>query len=111
MYSFNARVRYSEVGGDCRLSLPGIVNYLQDCSTFQSEDLKMGIEYLEQSKRAWWLSSWQIVIERYPQLGEEIVVSTWPFTVAACWQRFSRCFWQDIFVESLIGDDTFCYKT
>ena len=79
MYSFNARVRYSEVGGDCKLSLPGIVNYLQDCSTFQSEDLKMGVEYLEQSRRAWWLSSWQIVIERYPQLGEEIVVSTWPY--------------------------------
>ena len=79
MYSFNARVRYSEVGGDRRLSLPGVVNYLQDCSTFQSEDLKMGIDYLEQSHRAWWLSSWQIVINRYPRLGEEIVVSTWPY--------------------------------
>ena len=40
---------------------------------------EMGVEYLEQSRRAWWLSSWQIVIERYPQLGEEIVVSTWPY--------------------------------
>ena len=79
MYSFNARVRYSEVGGDRRLSVPGVVNYLQDCSTFQSEDLKLGIDYLEQSRRAWWLSSWQIVVERYPQLGEEIVVSTWPY--------------------------------
>lgn len=79
MYSWNARVRYSEVGGDCRLSLPGIVNYLQDCSTFQSEDLKLGVEYLEQSQHAWWLSSWQIVIERCPRLGEEIVVSTWPY--------------------------------
>ncbi|NBH70957.1 acyl-[acyl-carrier-protein] thioesterase [Clostridiaceae bacterium] len=79
MYSFNARVRYSEVGGDRKLSLPGVVNYLQDCSTFQSEDLKMGIDYLELSRRAWWLSSWQIVMERYPRLGEEIVVSTWPY--------------------------------
>ncbi len=79
MYSFNARVRYSEVGGDCKLSELGVVNYLQDCSTFQSEDLKKGIDYLEQSCRAWWLSSWQIVIERYPRLGEEIVVSTWPY--------------------------------
>ncbi len=79
MYSFNARVRYSEIGGDRRLSVPGIVNYLQDCSTFQSEDLKMGLDYLEQSQRAWWLSSWQIVILRCPRLGEEIVVSTWPY--------------------------------
>ncbi len=72
MYSFNARVRYSEVGGDRRLSVPGVVNYLQDCSTFQSEDLKMGIDYLEQSHRAWWLSSWQIVINRYPRLGRRL---------------------------------------
>ncbi|MCI8660380.1 MAG: acyl-[acyl-carrier-protein] thioesterase [Lachnospiraceae bacterium] len=79
MYSFNARVRYSEVGGDRKLSVPGVVNYLQDCSTFQSEDLRMGIDYLEKNRRAWWLSSWQIVIERYPLLGEEIVVSTWPY--------------------------------
>ena len=79
MYSFNARVRYSEVGGDRRLSVPGVVNYLQDCSTFQSEDLRMGIDYLEQRHRAWWLSSWQIVIDRYPRLGEESVVSTWPY--------------------------------
>lgn len=79
MYSFNARVRYSEVGGDRELSLPGVVNYLQDCSTFQSEDLQMGLDYLEKNRRAWWLSSWQIVIERYPKLGEEIVVSTWPY--------------------------------
>ena len=84
MYSFNARIRYSEVGGDRKLSVPGIVNYLQDCSTFQSEDLKMGIDYLEKNRRAWWLSSWQIVVERYPQLGEEIVVSTWPYCFKEC---------------------------
>ena len=47
MYSFNARIRYSEVGEDQQLTVPGVVNYLQDCSTFQSEDLKMGLEYLK----------------------------------------------------------------
>lgn len=79
MYSFNSRVRYSEVDEDQELSVTGILNYLQDCSTFQSEDLKLGIDYLNENHRAWWLSSWQIVIERYPRLGEEIVISTWPY--------------------------------
>ncbi len=79
MYSFNSRVRYSEVDENQELSLKGIINYLQDCSTFQSEDLKMGIDYLSRQHRAWWLSSWQIVMERYPKLGEEIVISTWPY--------------------------------
>ncbi|MDD3253158.1 MAG: thioesterase [Lachnospiraceae bacterium] len=79
MYSFESRVRYSEVEQNQELSVTGVINYLQDCSTFQSEDLKLGISYLEEHHRAWWLSSWQIVMERYPRLGEHIVVSTWPY--------------------------------
>ena len=46
MYSFDSRVRYSEVDEDRKLSLTGVINYMQDCSTFQSEDLNMGIDYL-----------------------------------------------------------------
>ena len=79
MYSFDSRVRYSEVDEDQNLSVTGILNYLQDCSTFQSEDLNLGIDYLKESHRAWWLSSWQIVIERYPRLGERLTISTWPY--------------------------------
>ena len=79
MYQFESRVRYSETDELGKLSLTGILNYLQDCSTFQSEDLGMGIRYLKDHKRAWWLTSWQIIIEQYPLLGEQIVVSTWPY--------------------------------
>lgn len=79
MYSFAGRVRYSEADADQNLTLTGIINYFQDCSTFQSEDLHQGIRYLAARQRAWWLSSWQIVIRRYPKFGEEIVVSTWPY--------------------------------
>ena len=79
MYTFNSRVRYSETDESGRLSVTGIINYLQDCSTFQSEDLGLGIDYLKEHNRAWWLTSWQIIIERYPCLGEEIVMGTWPY--------------------------------
>ena len=79
MYQFDSRVRYSETDEEWRLSLTGILNYFQDCSTFQSEDLGMGVRYLTEHGRAWWLTSWQIVIDRYPVLGEKIVISTWPY--------------------------------
>lgn len=79
MYSFNSRVRYSEVGEDKKLSLNGIINYFQDCSTFHSESLGVGLNVLEKLNRVWVLSSWQIVVERYPDLCEEITVSTWPY--------------------------------
>lgn len=79
MYSFDSHVRYSEVGEDKNLTLNGIINYFQDCSTFQSEELKVGVRQLEAMHRVWVLSSWQIVIDRYPALCEKIHVSTWPY--------------------------------
>ena len=44
MYQFDSRVRYSETDEQGRLSVTGILNYLQDCSTLQSEDIGLGIE-------------------------------------------------------------------
>lgn len=78
-YTFDSRVRYSETDLNGRLTLTGIVNYLQDCSTFQSEDLGVGIQYLNSIERAWLLSSWQIEIGRYPSLGERLTVGTWAY--------------------------------
>ena len=79
MYSFKSRVRYSEVGSDQKLSLGGLINYFQDCSTFHSEDLGLGIEYMRPKGQAWILSSWQIVIKRFPKLLEEIETGTWAY--------------------------------
>ncbi|MFV0361759.1 MAG: acyl-[acyl-carrier-protein] thioesterase [Suipraeoptans sp.] len=76
-YKFNSKVRYSEVDTDNRLSIAGIVNYFQDCSTFQSEAIGSGVEYANQIKKGWILSSWQIIINERPVLGTEIQISTW----------------------------------
>lgn len=77
MYQFKSRIRYSETDETGRLSVPGIINYMQDCSTFQSEDNEVGVEYLTKHCRAWLLSGWRIIIDRYPKLGENITVGTW----------------------------------
>ncbi len=79
MYGFKSRVRYSEAGIDKKLTLNGIINYFQDCCTFESASLGVGVEDLEKEHLAWVLSSWQIVVERYPKLFEEITVETWPY--------------------------------
>ena len=67
-YSFDSCVRFSEVGEDQKLTLGSVINYFQDCSTFQSESLGAGVEFLRKQHRVWVLSSWQVVIERYPAL-------------------------------------------
>ena len=80
MYDFKSRVRYSEVNSERQLTLPALIDYLQNCCTFQSEDMNIGVEYLEQHHAAWVLSSWEIVMNRYPKLAEHITVSTWPYS-------------------------------
>lgn len=91
MYSFNSRVRYSECDGNANMTVSSLVNYLQDTSTFHSEALKVGIEYLEDKHVAWLLSYWHIHIERYPKFGEEICISTWPyeFTKYTAYRNFT----------------------
>ena len=78
MYRFESRVRFSEIDHTEMMTLPALVNYFQDCSTFHSESLGLGIEALKEKGKAWILSSWQIVVERYPKMGEEIHIETWP---------------------------------
>lgn len=76
-YTFESRIRFSEVDHTKRITLPGIINYFQDCSTFHSESLGVGIDYCAKHKRAWILSAWQVIVERYPMMGEPVSVSTW----------------------------------
>lgn len=77
MYQMTAKVRMSEADHTKTITFPAIVNYFQDCSTFQSEALGVGFAHLEARKKAWVLNAWQIEVDRYPAIGEEVTVSTW----------------------------------
>ena len=78
MYTFQSRIRYSEVGPDGKLTLESLLDYFQDVSTFHSEDLGLGVGYLKEKNMVWVLSSWQIVVERYPMLCEKVITGTAP---------------------------------
>lgn len=75
-YTMESRVRYSETDHTETMTLPALINYFQDCSTFQSKDIGLGVDVLKARKKAWILSYWQVVIERYPEMGEKITVGT-----------------------------------
>ena len=62
---------------DGNLTLPGLINYFQDCSTFQSEAIGEGVAELKKRGCAWVLSAWQIHVRRYPSLGEAVKITTW----------------------------------
>ena len=75
-YELKGRVRYSEIDHRGTLTLPGLINYFQDCTTFHSEDLGLGDAFLKREKKSWVLSYWQVVIDRYPNMCENITVGT-----------------------------------
>ena len=79
MYIFESRIRYSETDSEGKLTLGALLNYFQDCSTFHSEDIGLGLYYLKSHHLVWVLSSWQIVVERYPAIGETVEIGTFPY--------------------------------
>ena len=79
MYAVDSRLRYRETDSEGQLTLNALLNYFQDCSTFHSEDVGLGIGYMKEIGQAWVLSSWQIVVDRYPRLGEKVKIVTLPY--------------------------------
>lgn len=83
MYAFESRIRYSETDSEGYLTLDALLNYFQDCSTFHSEDVGLGIGYMKEIGQVWVLSAWQIVVSRYPKLGERVKIVTLPYELKA----------------------------
>lgn len=79
MYTFDSRIRYSEADSEGKLTLAALINYFQDCSTFHSEDVGLGMKYLQERNLVWVLSSWQIIVSRYPVIGERVTIGTLPY--------------------------------
>jgi acyl-ACP thioesterase len=79
MYQFQSKIRYSELDSHGELTMLALLNYFQDCSIFHSEDLNLGVEYLKERHLVWVLSSWQIVIKRFPGLCENVTIGTAPY--------------------------------
>lgn len=76
MFSFESTIRYSECDENARLSLPNLVDYLQDCASFHSEHVGHGLEYMAEHHFAWFIAAWQIQVERMPRFCEHVSVST-----------------------------------
>lgn len=95
MYAFDSRIRYSETDSEGYLTLDALLNYFQDCSTFHSEDVGLGIGYMKEIGQVWVLSSWQIVVNRYPKLGEKVKIVTLPYELKYFWDTVILPCWMN----------------
>lgn len=79
MYEFSSKIRYSELDYRGKLNIVGILNYFQDCSTFHTEESGIGVVKLHEENLVWVLSTWNVVINRNPEIGEIITIGTFPY--------------------------------
>ena len=79
MYTFDGRIRYSEVDRRRKLTAEKTIDYFQDCTSFQSEDLGIGLDYMSERGIAWVINYWQIHFMRRPVMGEAVRIGTQPY--------------------------------
>ena len=77
------------------LTLDALLNYFQDCSTFHSEDVGLGIGYMKEIGQVWVLSSWQIVVEPLSEIGEKVKIVTLPYELKVFWDTVILPCWMN----------------
>ena len=75
-YTIEGRIRYSEIDHHGTVTLPGIINYFRTAVRSSRKTSARGGLSLLKKKRAWILSYWQVIVDRYPKMGEKITVGT-----------------------------------
>ncbi len=78
MFEMKREITYSQVRKDLKVDMAEIAQFFQDCVLYQSETIGKGIEETNRTHTAWFLSSWQIEVLRYPAFMESVTVRTWP---------------------------------
>ena len=76
MYEYDIRVGYHQTDENKILTIPALIDLFQDCSTFQSEDLGIGVDYCRENGFFWVINNWQVEITSLPQLCDRITVFT-----------------------------------
>lgn len=79
MYEIRTRVGFSTTDENLRLPLTGVINLLQDCATFHSQDTEYTTQWLRENHRAWFVTDWQIRLHKPISMGDNVTVRTYPY--------------------------------
>ncbi|MDP4094018.1 MAG: thioesterase [Bacillota bacterium] len=86
-------VHYYEVDKFLKLTLPSLLNYLEDAAISHSAAAGLDVSELKSSGHGWILNRWFINFNEYPVLSQKLTVETWP-------SDFERCYgWREFFVK------------
>ena len=78
IFTYNSKIRYSDVGKDNKLTLKALTNVLQEAAISHSNSVGFGINNADKTHLAWLLLNWKIKMFIHPKCEEELIVKTWP---------------------------------
>lgn len=76
MFVWNTKIMYSQLGSNCALSLPALLDLFQDIATLHAHEMGSGLEYLYSIDRAWIMSRWRVRLGALPRCGDDVAVRT-----------------------------------
>ncbi|KGK87081.1 acyl-ACP thioesterase [Desulfosporosinus sp. HMP52] len=76
-FNMEFEVYYHEVNPKEQATPLAILHYLEDAAISHSESIGQGIKQLQAKKQAWILNQWILQMNRYPVLGEKVMIETW----------------------------------
>ena len=71
-------VRSFHINAGKQLSLPSLLNFLQETAGLHANALHFGMGDLQRKNHTWVLSRMLLEMDRWPVLGETIAIETWP---------------------------------
>ena len=102
MYTFDSRIRFSETDIDHYLTFESLIDYFQDCSTFQTQEGPATVEVTEKKGIAWVVVCWQVEVNRLPKLGERVVIGTVPYELKGFFGH------RNFFMDTIDGERLAC---
>ncbi len=83
MYSYHTRIPYSSVARNGKISYGAVLDLFQNCSTYQSDDMGVGLEYLLERGKGWIVAYNEIIFNDLSYRKGELTVGTWPYEMKA----------------------------
>lgn len=77
-FSKEFEIHYYEVNKLQEATPITILNYLEDSAISNSASVGYGVNELKEIDAGWVLNRWYLKMDRYPKLGEKIIIETWP---------------------------------
>ena len=77
LFSRNFHIRFYEAGPDNRLSLPSLINYIQELAHLQTTSQKIGIEDMHELGLTWFVARIRLEMEYRPESGDSVTGYIW----------------------------------